>query len=112
MKLDALRQQPGIVAGVLVGPDGLPLEMIGDGDVLAAELAELRHWINRTGTNLQAGRVTRIAFTTEKLEVVALATGKFVLGAAVTRGIDTRLTQQALAKLALDAFDLPDAEGL
>lgn len=112
MKLGVLRTQPGIVAGVLVGPDGLPLEMVGEGDVLAAELAELRHWIDRATERLQAGRVTRIAFTSEKLEVVALASGDYVLGAAVARGLDTRPMQQALAKLALEVFDLPATEGL
>ena len=111
MKLGVLRTQPGIVAGVLVGPDGLPLEMVGEGDVLAAELAELRHWIDRATERLQAGRVTRIAFTSERMEVVAMASGDYVLGAAVMRGNDTRAAQQALARLALEVVDLPAGEG-
>lgn len=112
MRLDELRQQPGVIAAVVVGPDGLPLEMIGEAEGLAAELAELRHWINRVGRRMQAGHVTRIAFTTEKLEIVALATGDYVLGAATTRGLDNRPMQQTLAKLALDAFSMPSTEGI
>lgn len=112
MRLDSLRAQPGLIAAVLVGPDGLPLEMIGEGEGLAAELAALRSWIGRADQRLGAGRVTRIALTTEQLELVALASGPYLLGAALTRGVDTRPMQQALAKLALEAAELPHPEDL
>ncbi|SEJ16916.1 Roadblock/LC7 domain-containing protein [Deinococcus reticulitermitis] len=111
MRLDALRAQPGLLAAVLVGPDGLPLEMIGEGELLAAELAALRAWTERVGEPLGAGRVTRLALTTEQIEVVALASGPYLLGAALTRGLDTRPVQQALAQLALEAAELPEPEG-
>lgn len=108
MKLDALRNQPGLYACVLVGPDGLPLDMIGDGEALAAELAALRTWTDRASERLGAGRVTRIAFTAENVEIVALASGPFVLGAALTRGFDTRPIQQQLAQLVLGVLQLPE----
>ena len=107
MRLDALRSHPGLIAAILVGPDGLALDMTGQGDLLAAEVAELRHWSERTSRHLGGGRVTRMTFTAEKLEVVALASGDYLLAAAVARGLDTRPVQQALAQLALEIIDLP-----
>lgn len=111
MKLDPLKAVPGLVAGVLVGDDGLPLETVGDGgEALAAELASLRATVMRVSRRLGAGRVTRIAFTSERMEIVAMASGDYVLGAAIMRGHDTRPAQQALARLALEIVDLPDGE--
>ncbi|ANE43748.1 roadblock/LC7 domain-containing protein [Deinococcus puniceus] len=111
MKLEPLHAIPGVVASALVGPDGLPIEMYGEaGDALAAELASLRASLDRTGRRLGAGEVTRMAFTSERVEVVALSSGEFVLGAAMLRGSDTRAAQQALARLALDLTDLPKVD--
>ncbi len=108
MRIDALRSLPGVIAAALVGPDGLALDSHGEGgDVLAAELASLRATLDRTGRRLGAGEVTRIAFTSERVEVVAVTSGQFLLGAAMLRGSDTRATQQALARIALDLRDLP-----
>lgn len=111
MKLETLRTVPGLVAGVLVGPDGLPIESVGDGsEALAAELASLRGTVTRISERLGAGRVTRLAFTSERMEIVAMASGDYVLGAALMRGNDTRLVQQTLARLALEIIDLPAGE--
>lgn len=108
MKLDQLRSVQGMVASVLVGYDGLPIEMIGEGgEALAAEITSLRSWLDRTSSRMGAGRVTRIAFTTERMEIVALASGDYILAAAITRGHDTRGAQQILARLALEIVDLP-----
>ncbi|EYB67878.1 hypothetical protein DEIPH_ctg031orf0016 [Deinococcus phoenicis] len=110
-RLDPLRAVPGVIASTLVGPDGLPVELIGEGgDALAAELASLRVGLDRTGRRLGAGNVTRIAFTSERVEVVAVTSGDFILGVALTRGHDTRAAQQHLARLALELTDLPRAE--
>lgn len=111
MRLDPLRTVPGLVAGVLFGPDGLPLEVVGEGgDALAAELASLRVGLDRTGRRLGAGEVTRLAFTSERIEVVAVTGGGFLISAAMVRGTDTRGAQQLLARLALDLSDLPRPE--
>lgn len=113
MRLDPLRTVPGVVAAALVGNDGLPLEAIGEGgEFLAAELTSLRVGLDRTGRRLGAGSITRLAFTSERVEVVAVTSGDFVLGAALTRGHDTRLAQQLLARLALDLSDLPKLEAV
>ena len=49
MKIDALRNLPGVVASALISPDGLPLDAYGEGaDVLAAELASLSASLDRT----------------------------------------------------------------
>lgn len=110
-KLDPLRGVPGVVACALVGPDGLPAELLGEGgDALAAELASLRVSLDRTARRLGAGSVTRIAFTSERVEVVAVTSGDFILGAAQARGTDTRAAQQLLARLALELTDLPRPE--
>ncbi|UBV41702.1 roadblock/LC7 domain-containing protein [Deinococcus taeanensis] len=110
MILDPLRTLPGVIAAAVVGPDGLALESHGDGgDGMAAELAALRTQLDRTGRRLGAGEVTRIAFTSERVEVVAVTTGDFILGAAMTRGTDTRTAQQTLARVALD-LNLPRPE--
>ena len=101
MRLDTLRSLPGVRACALVGEDGLPLEMQGElGDVLAAELASLRASSERVGRRLGAGQMTRLAFTSDLIEVVAVFTGGFTLGAALLRGTDTRSAQQALARIA------------
>jgi predicted regulator of Ras-like GTPase activity (Roadblock/LC7/MglB family) len=101
--LDPLRTLPGVIAAALVGPDGLAIEAHGDGgDGLAAELASLRQGMDRTGRRLGTGDVTRLAFTSERVEVVAVTTGPYTVGAAMTRGSDTRTAQQTLARLALD----------
>ncbi|MFC4636888.1 roadblock/LC7 domain-containing protein [Deinococcus hohokamensis] len=111
MKLDPLRNLPGVVASALIGPDGLPLDAYGEGaDVLAAEMASLRGSLDRTSRRLGAGDVTRISFTTERIEVVAVTSGEYILGAVMLRGSDTRAIQQALARLALDVRDLPRVE--
>ncbi|MFD2610026.1 roadblock/LC7 domain-containing protein [Deinococcus taklimakanensis] len=108
MKLAALRQLPGVIASALVGPDGLPLEAHGEGsEVLAAELAALRSCTERANRRLGAGDISRLAFTSERIEVVAVTSGPFILGAAMLRGSDTRTTQQTLARLALELRDLP-----
>lgn len=108
MKLDPLRSVPGLVAAALVGEDGLPIEFIGEGgEALAAELAALRTGITRVSERMGAGRVTRLSFTSERMEVVALASGDYVLGTAIMRGNDTRPAQQAIARLALEIVDLP-----
>ncbi|GGL06067.1 roadblock/LC7 domain-containing protein [Deinococcus radiotolerans] len=107
MKLDPLRTLPGVIAAALVGPDGLAIEAHGDGgDGLAAELVSLRQGMDRTGRRLGTGDVTRLAFTSERVEVVAVTTGPYTVGAAMTRGSDTRTAQQTLARLALD-LNLP-----
>lgn len=111
MRLAPLRAIPGVVGSALVGPDGLPIELIGEaGDALAAELTSLRVVLDRVGRRLGAGNVTRVAFTSERVEVVAVTSGDFVLGVALTRGHDTRAAQQLLARLALDITDLPRPE--
>ncbi len=103
MILDPLRTLPGVIAAALVGSDGLAVESYGDGgDGLAAELASLRQGMDRTGRRLGTGEVTRLAFTSERVEVVAVTTGPYTLGAAMTRGSDTRTAQQSLARLAVD----------
>ncbi|ALW88458.1 roadblock/LC7 domain-containing protein [Deinococcus actinosclerus] len=103
MILDPLRTLPGVIAAALVGADGLAVESYGDGgDGLAAELASLRQGMDRTGRRLGTGDVTRLAFTSERVEVVAVTTGPYTLGAAMTRGSDTRTAQQSLARLAVD----------
>ena len=110
-RLDPLRGVPGVVASALVGPDGLPIELLGEGgDALAAELASLRMGLDRTARRLGAGNVTRVAFTSERIEVVAVTSGEFILGVAQTRGTDTRAAQQLLARLALDLGSLPRPE--
>lgn len=99
------------MAAVLVGEDGLTIECIGEGsEALAAELASLRTSIARVSDRMGAGRVTRLAFTSERMEIVAMASGDYVLGSAIQRGIDTRPAQQALARLALEIVDLPAGE--
>ena len=60
---------------------------------------------------LGAGDVTRLTFTSERIEVVAVSSGGHVLGVALTRGQDTRSAQQTLARLALDLTNLPRTEG-
>ncbi len=102
MRLDTLSTLPGVRACALVGEDGLPLEMQGElGDALAAELASLRASSERVGRRLGLGQVTRLAFTSDLVEVVAVFTGGFAVGAALLRGTDTRNAQQTLARIAV-----------
>ncbi|GHF31688.1 putative regulator of Ras-like GTPase activity (Roadblock/LC7/MglB family) [Deinococcus metalli] len=111
MIIDALQGLPGVVAAALVGPDGLPTESQGEGgDALAAELASLRATFDRVTRRLGAGDVTRLAFTSERVEVVAVSSANHVIGVALTRGQDTRSAQQALARLALELTALPRAD--
>lgn len=111
MITEPLRALPGVVASALVGPEGLPIESHGEGgDALSAELASLRVALDRTCRRLGAGEVTRIAFTSERVEVVAVASGAFLLAAALSRGSDTRAAQQTLARLALKLAELPRGE--
>ena len=106
MRLDTLSNLLGVRACALVGEDGLPLEMQGElGDVLAAELAALRGSSERAGRRLGAGQMTRLAFTSDLIEVVAVFTGSFTLGAALLRGTDTRTAQQTLARIAIGLND-------
>ncbi|GGJ60483.1 roadblock/LC7 domain-containing protein [Deinococcus aquiradiocola] len=103
MRLNALSTLPGVRACALVGDDGLPVEMQGElGDALAAELASLRSTSERVGRRLGVGQVTRIAFTSDLVEVVAVTTAGYTVGAALLRGSDTRVAQQTLAKIAVN----------
>lgn len=102
MRLDTLSGLPGVRACALVGEDGLPLETQGEqGDALAAELAALRAGSDRVGRRLGLGQVTRLAFTSDLVEVVAVFTGNFAVGVALLRGTDTRVAQQTLARIAV-----------
>lgn len=111
MKLDALRPLPGLVAAALVGRDGLALETAGEGgEALAAELAALREGAGRVSRRLGTGAVSRLALTGEGVEIVALVAGDYVLGAALSRGHDTRPAQQGLAELIQDLTLPEDAD--
>jgi predicted regulator of Ras-like GTPase activity (Roadblock/LC7/MglB family) len=102
MRLDTLSVLAGVRACALVGEDGLPLELNGElGDSLAAELASLRSSADRTGRRLGVGQVTRMTFTSDLVEVVAVFAGEFTVGAALLRGSDTRMAQQVLARIAV-----------
>jgi predicted regulator of Ras-like GTPase activity (Roadblock/LC7/MglB family) len=108
MKLDVLHTLPGLVAAALVGRDGLALETVGEGgEALAAELAALRDSAERVGRRLGGGAVSRFALTGEKIEILALTAGDYVLGAALARGVDTRPAQQQLAQL-IQELTLPE----
>lgn len=110
-RLDALSGLAGLRAAALVGHDGLPIEAQGElGDVLSAELASLQGYAERLTRRLGAGQVSRLTFTSDTAEVVALVVGEFVLGAALARGTDTRPAQQVLARLALGFQGLPSPE--
>ncbi|AFZ66534.1 roadblock/LC7 domain-containing protein [Deinococcus peraridilitoris] len=103
MKLRALMGTPGVRSAALVGRDGLALEAYGDkGEHLAAELASLRESLERLARRLGSGALSRIAFTTEHFEVVAVSVGDFITGVALTRGSDTRAAQLELARVALE----------
>ena len=117
MRLDLLSNLLGVQASALVGHDGLPLEMQGElGELLAAELAALQLASERLGRRLGLGRITRLAFTSDASDVVAVFTGSFALGAVLQRGVDTRAAQQTLARVALGlgkpGQSLPAAEDL
>ena len=102
MRLDLLSNLTGVQSCALVGQDGLPLEMQGElGEALAAELAALQLSSERLGRRLGVGQVTRLAFTSDLADVVAVFTGGFALGAVLQRGTDTRSAQQTLARVAL-----------
>lgn len=112
-RLEMLRDLPEISVAALVGADGLPLATLGEGaDLLAAELASLQSTVSRLSRRLGAAEVSRLAFTTPTLEVVALSQGGYTLGAAIGRGLDTSAAQQRLAALMDDILSqLPAAEG-
>ena len=101
MNLSTLTVIPGVRGAALVGRDGLALEAHGrQGEHLAAELAALRETLERFARRLETGNITRLAFTSEQYEVVAVAAGNFLAGVAITRGSDTRAAQQELARIA------------
>lgn len=101
MKLRSLLGAPGVRSAALVGRDGLALEAYGEeGEQLAAELASLRASLERTSRRLGGGALSRITFTSERFEVVAVVAGDFTAGVAVTRGSDTRSAQLELARVA------------
>ncbi|ADV66488.1 roadblock/LC7 domain-containing protein [Deinococcus maricopensis] len=103
MKLNAMMAMPGVQAAVMVGLDGLALEAHGaDAERLAAELAALRTSMERITRRLEAGGISRVAFTSDKYEVVAVALPNMMLAALLARGVDTRAAQQELARVALD----------
>ncbi|PYE55246.1 roadblock/LC7 domain-containing protein [Deinococcus yavapaiensis] len=103
MKLRSLLTAPGVRAAALVGRDGLALEAYGEeGDHLAAELAALRAGMERASRRLNGGPLTRLAFTSERFEIVAVAVGEFTAAVAVTRGQDTRPAQMELARVAVE----------
>ncbi|WP_027482679.1 roadblock/LC7 domain-containing protein [Deinococcus pimensis] len=103
MKLRGLLAAPGVRAAALVGRDGLALEAYGEeGERLAAELAALRADFERVSRRLGGGQLTRLAFTAELFEVVAVNVGEYVAAVAVTRGADTRPAQQELARVAAE----------
>ena len=111
MKLRALLAVPGLHSAALVGPDGLALEAHGElGEQLAAEVAALRLGMDRSSRRLGGGALTRLAFTTEQLEVVAVAAGIHTAALAMPRGSDTRAAQLELARLATELVGLPGQE--
>lgn len=112
MKLRPLLAVPGVRAAALVGQDGLALEAHGEeGELLAAETAALRAAMDRASRRLHGGQVTRLAFTTATLEVVAVAAGAHTVTMALPRGSDTRAAQMELARLAVELLgSLPDGE--
>lgn len=111
-RLETLRDLPEISVAALVGADGLPVATLGEGsDFLAAELASLHTSLTRLSRRLSAGEVSRLAFTTPTLEVVALSRDGYTLGAAIGRGMDTSAAQQRLAALMDEILtELPTAE--
>ncbi len=103
MNVRPLLDVPGVRGAALVGVDGLPLEAYGeDAEVLAAELSALRASLERLSRRLSGGAVTRLAWTSERLEVVAISVGEHTLGVSVARGGDTRPAQLELARAAAD----------
>lgn len=110
MRIAALQNVPGLVAAALVGPDGLALDRLGDGgDILAAELAAMRAALERSARRLGSGEITRLAYTTERVEVFAVMKDQFTLGVAMARGQDQRLAQQTIAQIIRD-LQLPQPE--
>jgi predicted regulator of Ras-like GTPase activity (Roadblock/LC7/MglB family) len=109
VKLRGLLAAPDVRAAALVGRDGLALEAYGEeGELLAAELAALRADFDRVSRRLGGGTLTRLAFTTELFEVVAVSVGEYVAAVSVNRGGDTRPAQQELARVAVElAAGLP-----
>lgn len=100
---------PGVEGAVLSSADGLSLESYGHyTELLAAELTALRAVFERASRPSGLGQLSRVAITAETLDIVAVAAGPYLAAAALTRGIDTRAAQQALAQLAL-SLALPGA---
>ncbi|AZI41697.1 roadblock/LC7 domain-containing protein [Deinococcus psychrotolerans] len=100
---------PGVEGAVLSSSDGLSLESYGHyTELLAAELTALRATFERVSRSSGLGKMSRLAITAETLEIVVVTAGPYLAAVAMTRGIDTRPAQQALAKLAL-SLELPGA---
>lgn len=111
MKLRSLLAVPSVRSAALVGRDGLALEAHGpESEALAAEIASLRAATDRVSRRLGGGQLTRLAFTTETLEVVMIAVGEYGAAMTVARGTDTRPAQMELARLAQELLGkLPGA---
>ena len=93
---------PGVEGAVLCGADGLSLESYGHyTELLAAELSALKAMFERLSRPAGLGSVTRLMITAETLDIVAVAAGPYLAAVALTRGVDTRAAQQALARTAL-----------
>ncbi|WP_420595869.1 roadblock/LC7 domain-containing protein [Deinococcus sp.] len=93
---------PGVEGAVLSGEDGLSLESYGHyTELLAAELIAIRSVFERLSRPAGLGGVTRLAITAETLDIVAVTAGPYLAAVAMTRGVDTRAAQQALARMAL-----------
>lgn len=108
--LNSVTSLPGVEGAVLSGSDGLSLESYGHyTELLSAELTALRSVFERASRQGGLGKMSRLAITAETLEIVAVAAGPYLAAVALTRGIDTRPAQQALARMAL-SLSLPGAE--
>lgn len=100
---------PGVEGAVLSSTDGLSLESYGHyTELLAAELSALRAVFERAARPGGVGGVSRLAITTDSMEIVAVTAGQYLAAVALTRGVDTRAAQQALARMAL-SLALPGA---
>lgn len=109
--LTPLLELPGVEGAVLSSPDGLSVESHGNyTDLMAAELTALRNMFERSTRRGGLGGVSRIAITAETLEIIVVASNQYLAALALTRGVDTRQAQQALARVALE-LALPDTTG-
>lgn len=106
--LEPLLQLPGVEGAVLSGADGLSLESHGNyTDLMAAELTALRNMLERGTRRGGLGGISRLAITAETLEIIVVTAGPYLAALALTRGVDTRQAQQALARMALE-LSLPE----